>query len=343
MAVLDLDEAGFDQLISVEQKPALIEFWATWCGPCRIVGPIIDSLAEEFGSRVPVFRVDVDAQPELAARFNIRSIPTCLFFLDGRIVDSLVGAVPRQPFVRKITELYPEVPDDPPVAVSAEVAMAVASVDGKLKVVALLADGTYHYLDEGEKKHRILYTLSLQDQVLIRAVEELEDLMNSRAVKEQDFHAFFERHPDFILNDEYKSAHSKVVLERDDRETLIPDFVLEPYNQQGFCDLLELKTPDARTYVLKKNRSRFSSAVFEAVAQLREYSRYFDEEHHRDRIEQKYGLRAYKPRMFVILGRRGSIDPLAARAAEQDAPGLVLRTFDDILERMQGRLNRYRI
>jgi len=104
-------------------------------------------------------------------------------------------------------------------------------------------------------------------------------------------------------------------------------------------DLLELKLPSAPVFVLKKRRMRFSAAVFEACAQLREYSAFFDEERNRRVVQERYGILAYRPKMIVIIGRQGSVDPIAVRRIEQDLPNLYLRTYDDVINRMKTKVN----
>jgi hypothetical protein len=89
---------------------------------------------------------------------------------------------------------------------------------------------------------------------------------------------------------------------------------------------------------LKKNRMRYSAAVAEACAQLREYGRFFEEEKNRKFVLETYGLRAYKPKMFVIIGRRGNLDPIDLRNIQTDYPNLYLRTYDDIIHRMKWRV-----
>lgn len=205
-------------------------------------------------------------------------------------------------------------------------------------MVSLTSDGTYKFLDEINNLHSILYIASSETLALERAVDELESLINDPNSKEKDFQDFFDRHQDFILNDDYKKAHSHVMLTKADGETLIPDFVLEPVNQNSLCDLLELKLPSTDVYVLKKNRMRFSAAVMEACAQLREYSRYFDEEQNRLKIQNKYRLSAYKPKMFVIIGRRGNVNPIDVRNMESDLPNLCLKTYDDLVQRVKSKI-----
>jgi thioredoxin 1 len=97
-------DTSFGNEIEENQGLSLVDFWAAWCGPCRMVAPIMEQIAEEYAGRVKVAKVDVDANQETAARFNIRSIPSILFFKDGRHVDTVVGAVPKPHLERKIQE-----------------------------------------------------------------------------------------------------------------------------------------------------------------------------------------------------------------------------------------------
>lgn len=85
--------------------PLVVDFWATWCGPCRMVGPIISELAEKYDGKIVVGKCDVEESDELAAEFGIRNIPTILFFKNGEVVDKLVGAVSKQKFEEKFDSL----------------------------------------------------------------------------------------------------------------------------------------------------------------------------------------------------------------------------------------------
>jgi thioredoxin 1 len=88
-------DTNFADEIEKHEGLAVVDFWATWCGPCRMVAPILDQLAVEYAGRAKVTKLDVDANQQTAIRFNVRSIPTILFFKDGKLVDQVVGAVPK--------------------------------------------------------------------------------------------------------------------------------------------------------------------------------------------------------------------------------------------------------
>ena len=85
--------------------PLVVDFWAEWCGPCRMVSPIIDELANEYADRVNIGKMNVDENDEIVAQFGIRNIPTVLFFKEGQMVDKIVGAMPKDKFVAKIESL----------------------------------------------------------------------------------------------------------------------------------------------------------------------------------------------------------------------------------------------
>jgi DNA-directed RNA polymerase omega subunit len=218
--------------------------------------------------------------------------------------------------------------------------VALALIGDRIKLVRLSPDGQYTFLDGSDGLHNFIHVASFNVSALQEAIEELEWLVNNPKSKEKDFQNFFSRNKDFVLNDEYKDAHPHVVLSNDKGEPLIPDFVLEPISGE-LCDILELKLPSTPIFNLKKNRMRYSAAVAEAAAQLREYGRYFEEERNRKDIFEKYGLRAYKPKMFVIIGRRSiRVDSLNERSIQTDLPNLHLKTYDDIITRMKWRAER---
>ncbi len=102
---LELTDANFEEIIAKADKPVVVDFWAEWCGPCRIVGPMINEIAEEFNDRAIVGKLDVDNNPEVSTRYGIRNIPTVLFFKNGRVADKQVGAVPKSNYIRKLEAL----------------------------------------------------------------------------------------------------------------------------------------------------------------------------------------------------------------------------------------------
>jgi anti-anti-sigma factor len=177
------------------------------------------------------------------------------------------------------------------------------------------------------------HVLAASSRTQLRAdVDGFEDLINSQRTRESDIHHFFEEHPTFLLGQEYRQLHSKVLLERNDDGPLIPDFMLQPFDDE-LCDLLELKLPREPVVVGRENRKRFSSAVQEAVAQLRTYRDYFDDRTRREEIQRRYGIRVYRPRMAVLIGRVTSVDPIEYRRIADGQKEVRIMTYDDLLKR----------
>lgn len=97
-------DTSFEQEVLQSDKPVLVDFWAEWCGPCRMIGPIVDELAKEYDGKAKFTKVDVDSNPEISMKFNIRSIPTLLIFKGGKVVDQIIGAVPKSHLTKKLNE-----------------------------------------------------------------------------------------------------------------------------------------------------------------------------------------------------------------------------------------------
>ena len=101
---LEITDVNFEQEVLNSSKPVLLDFWATWCGPCRAIAPAIEELAKEYEGRAVVGKVDVDAS-DIPERYGIRNIPTVLFFKNGEVVAKLVGAAPKSVFEEKLKAL----------------------------------------------------------------------------------------------------------------------------------------------------------------------------------------------------------------------------------------------
>jgi thioredoxin 1 len=95
----------FQEVVVDSEVPVLVDFWATWCAPCRVIAPVIEELADEFQGRAKVVKLDVDNNPRVAMDYGIRSIPTLLFFKDGRPVDQLIGVVPKRTLTERLDAL----------------------------------------------------------------------------------------------------------------------------------------------------------------------------------------------------------------------------------------------
>ena len=101
---ITVTDESFEQEIESSEGLAIVDFWAEWCGPCRMVAPVVEELAEEYAGTLKVAKLDVDENQRTAQRFSVRSIPTILFFKDGRHVDTAIGAVPKAALERKIQQ-----------------------------------------------------------------------------------------------------------------------------------------------------------------------------------------------------------------------------------------------
>ena len=101
---IEITDANFEELVLKSDKPVLVDFWAEWCGPCRMVGPVVEEIAKEYDGRAVVGKVNVDNNPQISMQFGIRNIPALLYFKDGQVVDKQVGAVPKSVLAEKLNK-----------------------------------------------------------------------------------------------------------------------------------------------------------------------------------------------------------------------------------------------
>ena len=102
---LEITDATFDEVVLKSDKPVLVDFWATWCGPCRMVGPIIEEISNDYDGKAVVGKVDVDSNQEFAAKYGVRNIPTVLVFQNGEVVGRQVGVSPKNVYTEAIDAL----------------------------------------------------------------------------------------------------------------------------------------------------------------------------------------------------------------------------------------------
>ncbi len=102
MKPIEITDGNFDVEVLQSDKPVLIDFWAAWCAPCRMIAPIVEELAQEYDGKVKIGKLDVDANQQTAIKYGVRSIPTVLIIKNGEVADTIIGALPKTAFVNKL-------------------------------------------------------------------------------------------------------------------------------------------------------------------------------------------------------------------------------------------------
>lgn len=103
MKLVEITDANFQQEVLDSDQPVLVDFWAVWCGPCKMIAPVVEEIAKEYDGRLKVGKMDVDSNPDTSIQFGIRSIPTLMVFKGGKVVEQIVGALPKRNLLEKIT------------------------------------------------------------------------------------------------------------------------------------------------------------------------------------------------------------------------------------------------
>lgn len=102
---IEVNDSNFEEQVLQSDKPVIVDLWAEWCGPCKMVGPIVDEIGKEYEGKVVVAKLDVDGNPQIPTKYRVRNIPTILFFKDGELKDKQVGAVPKNTLLQKLKPL----------------------------------------------------------------------------------------------------------------------------------------------------------------------------------------------------------------------------------------------
>jgi thioredoxin 1 len=100
---IEVTDKDFDELVLMAELPTIVDFWAVWCGPCKMIAPVLEQIAEEYDGRLQIAKLDVDKSPEVAGRYGVMSIPTLILFKGGQSVERIVGFMPKEKLLRRLT------------------------------------------------------------------------------------------------------------------------------------------------------------------------------------------------------------------------------------------------
>lgn len=209
--------------------------------------------------------------------------------------------------------------------------------NNKIKILGFTGDTNLQFFDKNGLEHKLIHTYSLESSRIKQSIEELEYLINKRGVKELELQDFFNRNQDFLISDDYRKIHPHITMKNQNGKKFIPDYILEPVNQQNLSDILDLKLPQKNIFV-SKSRPRYSAAILEVCSQLREYQAFFEIPENRKKIQQEYGLELYNPNLIAVIGRRKIIDPILIKHIQKDIPQITVKTYDDIIEKMKFKI-----
>jgi hypothetical protein len=198
--------------------------------------------------------------------------------------------------------------------------------------------GLEHPLKDDLLVGRPAVLASRTQSIFAEEIRNFESLLSQTGLKEHAIQRFLEANPHFLQGLNYTTVHPQIVLERANGTSLRPDFLLEP-RSGDWCDILDLKLPTARIFVGKRDRVSLAAAINEVAAQLREYHAYFEDERHRKMLQDRYGLRAYRPKLIAVVGRDVDLESTEQhRRASTIFPDLEIMTFDRLLDIAKSRM-----
>lgn len=216
--------------------------------------------------------------------------------------------------------------------------LLIVTEKNKFRVIPIISKSPENIITPNQEILRVIPFIFIKKYNIFwrKQLDEFEYLLNNGQIKEGDFQQFFESYPHFLKGIEYSKVVSHPILEKDTCEgELIPDFFLQPLNS-NFCDIVELKKPEAKVFIGEKKFLKFSYQLEKSLAQIKDYRNYFDDKLNREKVYNKYGLTAFKPNLSLIIGRdHVTISEEKIRLILNDMPrGINIITYDQLFKRM---------